>query len=551
MIESAPPRDAAEAGRRVARDVAAVAERASLGSAGARGGALAEALRLAARPLRAHGTQLELLRSNASYVVVRSRPIAGASAPRSCSVSRGLLDTLPQLMGAVESILIESRCAGRGAEWCLYSVVLRSASDLPPDSPISGPADDDAGPATGHEGSDGPGVSSTEDVTARSLDELLAEVTSGERPVSSGGGAAPLKDLPEVATASAVESAVERDAPGADGAHGGAVHGPHLPARAAWARRRAWPAAAMAVIGLLGGVAADALRSPSATATTLLVVRSGATPRSPGSAQDAAQLAVTYAALIPKDTALAEALGSQLGTSPAAARAALSVTALSGTALVSLSYSAPKGHEAVAGARAAARLLTRARPPGTALVPGSIAVVSLPSSASPGSLGPKGLLAGLLAGLFVGLLLILLLERVDARVDDATDLSDSSGCPATAVPGAMSVHELSAALAKAAPGEAVTFVPTSPPASTSAARLAELIASSPSRGGQLSRVPVVPPYGEAAWQLSYGAGPTVLVVAPGERRRHVADVRARLGLLGRDPVFGVLAVPDGARGRGR
>lgn len=551
MTESGIPPGAAEAGRHVALDVAAVATRASLLTMEGHGATLCEALRLAVRPLASLGAHLEVLRSNSSCIVVRSRPNAGSDAASSCAATRGLLETLPELIGEEESVLVENRCAGRGAEACLYSVLWHD-HDMKRSSPATTPPRSRAG-AGERQVPLGPQRASEETLQAVALDELLAELTLAPAPV-------PRETHPAGQAPAAADPAILEPAAGEDGPSGvayardsAALRSRHLLERVPWARRRAWLAAVTVCAGLIGGIGAGLARPASSSAETLLVVRSGTTAQSPGGAAEAAQLAVTYAALLPKDTAFEEALAARLDTTLSSVRRALSVTAVAGTALFSASYSAPTRAGALAGATAAAKLISSARSPGSAIVPRSVAVVSLPLSATPQSPGRKGALAGTLIGLLIALVLVLTLERVDARVDDAADLADSCGCPTATVPDGMSIRELASALARVTPDQVLTLVPLSSPASTPAARLARLLASWwPPGGERLSRVPVVAPYREEPWQLSDGEGPTVLVVTPGEKCRLVTEACDRLRLLGRAPAFGVLAVAErGAPRRGR
>lgn len=307
---------------------------------------------------------------------------------------------------------------------------------------------------------------------------------------------------------------------------------------APWLRRRFWVVLLVVLAGVAGGVGVTRGRRGSYSAKVLLEVRPGDTPASPGGAQEASALAVTYAALVPNDTAVLDALAGRLQLPTKKVASALSATAESGTGLFVVSFSATTPARAIAGANEAGTILASAAPPGLAIVARSVAVVKRAAAATHSKDTRRyGLVGGALGGLLLGAVLVFALERADARVDDPEDATEVCGCPATRWPGGMSARELAAALEHAADDGRFALVPTSTRARASAERLSALLAGA-AAGGQA--VTHVVPFDESPASLSEAKGSAVLVVRPGDTARAVADVCARLRLLGRSPVFVVL-----------
>lgn len=290
--------------------------------------------------------------------------------------------------------------------------------------------------------------------------------------------------------------------------------------------------------GLAGGVVVTKGHHGSFSAEELLEVRPGNTPANPGGAQEASALAVTYAALVPSDTAVVNALSRRLGVSASSVAGGLSATAESGTGLFVVSYSSPTASKAIAGANEAGSVLASAAPPGLAIVARSVAVVKRATSATKSKDAHLyGLVGGLVGGGLLGIVLVLGLERVDARVDDPEDAAERCGCPATRLPGGMSSRELAVALARLSGDEPLTLVPTSPRARATAEHLARVLATSWPAG---ERCTLTVAGAEPSGGPSEGAGPTVLVVPDGEPARSVVEVADRLRLMARPPVFSVV-----------
>jgi len=302
------------------------------------------------------------------------------------------------------------------------------------------------------------------------------------------------------------------------------------------------------VAGAVGGQLAGGHHVTTYSATATLVVQSGASVSGPGSANDAETLAITYAALLPKDQAILARVAQDLGIPIAEVSRNLGVEAESGTALLQVRYTAATAAGAVTGANAVTRAVSSLEPTGRAIAGGSVAVVSTASSARPSNrlLQDAGLVGALL-GLVVGVGTALVAERVDRRVDDVDTLEEATGGQATPRPGGISATELARVLDGRAPGQ-VVLVPMATSQSPAANRLAaELATAWPDRPDR-TPVRVTPPFSTTADKVT-GEGATVLVVGSGERFRAVADAAARLRLAGRGPAWSVLVA--GGRGRGR
>ncbi|HVX22212.1 MAG TPA: hypothetical protein VHB02_12740 [Acidimicrobiales bacterium] len=332
------------------------------------------------------------------------------------------------------------------------------------------------------------------------------------------------------------EPAVRRSAPSRLGRRGG------------WLRRR-WMLVLLGLVaGTLGGFAASHGRAPSYTATAKLVVPSGASRISPGSANDAQALAITYAALLPEDQAVVDQVAADIGMSPTAVARNLFVQAESGTALLDVRFTAPVPEQAVAGANAVAINISGASPPTRAIAKGSVTVVSEATSATrSGGIYRFGALLGAILGLLVGLVAALVAERADRRVDDVVALGEVAGTRATAVWGGLSPVELATALAAEPGTPAVSVVPMRPAQRAAAGALAESLARAwPGVPGD-GPVRVTDPFVVAPEAAAIGQGRPLLVVGQGERVVAVRDVVDRLRLVGRPPAWSALAPAPSAQ----
>jgi hypothetical protein len=304
--------------------------------------------------------------------------------------------------------------------------------------------------------------------------------------------------------------------------------------------RRAWLLALALVAGSAGGWFAGVHAGTTYGAQATLVVQSGAGKTGPGSANDALALATTYSALIPKDQSILSTAAGALNMSTGTVERNLSVTVESGTSLLLVDFSAPSATLAVAGADAVARAVASRTPLTAAIAAGSVAVVSLPGTAHrQGTLHKYGIELGGFLGLVVGLILVLAAERADPRIDDGISMAAATGCRAALVPNDLSFAELARVLSDVGTGKGLTVVPIAISDTAPTMVLArELRPCWPANG---PAVAISPSFSSGVIELSRGSGPTVLVSHPGTRQRDVVAAAERLRMIGRPPVWAVLA----------
>jgi capsular polysaccharide biosynthesis protein len=294
------------------------------------------------------------------------------------------------------------------------------------------------------------------------------------------------------------------------------------------------------VAGSAGGWFAGVHAGTNYGAQATLVVQSGAGKTGPGSANDALALATTYSALIPKDQSILSTAGGTLNLSSSVVAHDLSVTVENGTSLLLLDFSAPTAAQAVAGADAVARAVASSTPLTAAIAAGSVAIVNVANTAHiQGTLHKYGIALGGFLGLVVGLILMLAAERTDPRIDDAMSMATASGCRAALVPNDLSFAELARVLSDAGTPKGLTVVPIAISDTAPTMELARgLRPCWPANG---PAVAISPSFSSGVIELSRGTGPTVLVSHPGTSRRDVLAAAERLRMIGRPPVWAVLA----------
>lgn len=308
-----------------------------------------------------------------------------------------------------------------------------------------------------------------------------------------------------------------------------------------WLRRRAWLLVIGLLAGSLGGAVAAKHGTVSYSATAVLEVTGPSATSATSSAQGAAELAVTYSALIPSDEALLGHLATELHSTPAALEHQLNVQAEAGTALITVHFSGSSAAAAITGANDVARALSSTALPGRAVAPGSVTVVSSASAAArAGTLHKYGIPLGVILGLAVGLGAVVVAERTDRRVDDIETLAQAAECRATSLHGGLSTAELARTLERRG-NDPLTIVPFGAPQRDAATALATALAAQ----GPGDAVHVAST-GEV---VGTAEGPTVLVVGPGERASAVKETADRLRLVGHAPAIAVLAVPPSAAQR--
>jgi len=530
-----------------------------------------------ARPLLStYGIALELLRTRPGCVVLRTRGNGGVAPQVSCELVKGLIGALAEDVCEVKATLVENTCAQRGAPACLYSLMWEHRSepsrvvpaapppetllDPPPDPdpyrwaaspvpPLPAAADVATLPAWDPPSPTPPDPVPTSDPrTAAASDPRGQSTATGPL----GGSSVPTAassvgyqiqmSTPQVVVTPAPAPA---PAPIANPVQNPGAAAPGARVRRTLPRgmaRRSWLLALALLAGAAGGWFAGRHAGTSYGAQASLLVQSGAGKTGPGSANDALALATTYSAVIPRDQAFLSTVAAALGTTPSDVSSSLGVTVENNTSILVITYTASSPAPALRGARAVAQVLASDTPATPAIAAGSIAVVSLPTSAQrQGTLHKYGIEIGALLGLIVGLILVLAAERADPRVDDAPTMAAAAGCRAAQVPGDISHAELARVLSDTSRSEAsLTVVPLAVGDTAPTMELArELRPCWPLDG---PAVAISPAFASGVVELSRGTGPTVLVTHTGAHQRDVAAAAERLRMIGRAPVWGVLAV---------
>jgi capsular polysaccharide biosynthesis protein len=526
-----------------------------------------------ARPLLStYGVSFEILRTRPGMVVLRAKSDGRVSAAVACELVKGLLAAVPEQVCAVKASVVENTCAQRGAPACLYSMVwegLPVSPSLPaPPSPetlldppmsdpvlASMPAVDgplpvwdravrteppvmpgQGAPTFQHAVEAVPAPSPTPPRSPESAPPTAATSTSYQFQVSTPNAiVVPALTHPTPAPVAATPVAPQ------------AVESMPPPGLAARRRRfpkglirRGWLLALALMAGSAGGWFAGVHAGTTYSADATLVVQSGAGATGPGSANDALALATTYSALIPKDHSVLSAAASTLNISTSAVAHSLSVTVESGTSILLVDFSAPTAARAVAGADSIARAVASNTQLTEAIPAGSVAIVNVPNTAQrQGTLHKYGIALGAFLGLVLGLILVLAAERADPRIDDAVAMAAATGCRAALVPDDLSFAELARVLSDAGTGTGLTVVPIAVSDTSPTMELARgLRPCWPANG---PAVAISPSFSSGVVELTRGTGPTVLVTHAGARQRDIVVAAERLRMIGRPPVWAVLA----------
>jgi capsular polysaccharide biosynthesis protein len=521
-----------------------------------------------ARPLLStYGVTFDILRARPGMVVLRARSDGRVTTQVACELVKGLLAVVPEGVCGVKASLVENTCAQRGAPACLFSMVWGEHEGSPtiPAPPSPATLIDPPGEALGDtpfewdrpipsaagrsfpsepepqvpwQSTTRPSSESFASPTAASSTAYQFQVSTPNaivlpNPARSAPGPAPAT-APMAPPEPAADSPT---APSAEPVASVATGRRHFPKGLV---RRSWLLVLALVAGSAGGWFAGVHAGTTYGAQATLVVQSGAGKTGPGSANDALALATTYSALIPKDQSILSNAASAVGLSSATVERDLSVTVESGTSLLLLDFSAPTAAQAVAGAQAVAHAVSSDAPLTAAIAAGSVAIVSVPNQAhKQGMLHNYGIELGAFLGLVVGLILVLAAERADPRVDDAMSMAAAAGCRAALIPNDLSLDELARALADAGTGRGLTVVPIAIADTAPTMELARgLRPRWPADG---PAVGISPAFSSGVVELSRGTGPTVLVSHPGTRQRDVRVAAERLRMIGRTPVWAVLA----------
>lgn len=475
--------------------------------------------------LAALGVRLSVVSIDEERAVLVSEPANGhVSVETACDFSRRALARVADAVFGSETEMVELRC-GRSSEWpCTFSLEWNRPDPTAPES-ADIPSLEMLIAGRGPEARTAPG----------------AAATPSTRPVSTG------RQSPE---------AVAGPAQGPERAPPRRRSGHDLPpwligrwrslalALPPWLKRRWWLLLLCVLAGTAGGAMASMIPPATHSASAEVVVATGAGEQGPGDANDADALALTDASILPSDQSLLHTVGREIGTSASSVGKHLSASVETGTSVILVSFQASAPSAAIRGANAVARAVTSANQASSPIPPGSLALVQLATSASgSGLLQTYGIPLGALLGLLIGLVVVAATERADPRADDVDDLAHATGTAASAYPGPVSLAELEQLIGRAGSGApATTLVPLSDVEVAQTVALREALATSSAR--ESLAFDVVGPLGSRDAGLSHGTGPTVLVVKEDAKLREVKASVQRLKLLGRPPVWAVLAVED-------
>lgn len=357
--------------------------------------------------LSALGIVFDVVRRRDGCTVIRTAPSTGTPARASCELSKALLQGLLEANGSTYSSVIESKCVQRGADACLSALLWNPTTSVlpfPPDGePIPLP-------------SQAPGSLHSEDSLIVPDPVRLRQVP--ERLVF--GGLTAEKRGGELDEDEYRESDSGSNSPGDQ-----RLRRPRLPR---WIWRHGWILLVTALAGTVGGWFIARHEPLSYVAQATLVVQSGATGLGPGSANEAASLATTYAAVIPTDEAVLSAAATALGVAPATVSRSLSIVVETGTSVLLLTYSASVPTKAIQGATAVAEIVGGTASTSAAIPSGSITIVRLPGAANqPHSLRSYGMPVGAVLGLLLGAMLVFAAERSDPHVHRQPLLHEPAG----------------------------------------------------------------------------------------------------------------------------
>ena len=326
-------------------------------------------------------------------------------------------------------------------------------------------------------------------------------------------------------------------------------------------RRRWWVVGAAALAAAAVAVVVQPQQSPRYVSESLLLVRSGASPNTPGAATEANRLAVTYSQLIPQDTQVIDRVSRATGVPTRDVEDAVRVVNDPNTSILRVRYVATSSNAAIDGARAVADALAGPTPASPNF--NGVGLSRLPDRASKaggaGSAAPGGLLVGALLG--AGLLVAA--ERFDRRADRADDLASMLRCPVSSLGeltagSAVAILQRWRALAHDVPAQ-VAIVPVVAGKQAVSADVVEVLANAASQDpvasgpGERSLAGLAlvstgaPGPAEGGESHAQHADLTVLVVPQGTL---VADLRRSLDVLadfGVQPVWALFAEASAMR----
>jgi capsular polysaccharide biosynthesis protein len=285
--------------------------------------------------------------------------------------------------------------------------------------------------------------------------------------------------------------------------------------------RRGWLVPLAAVCAAAIAVSANHAFPRDYTASSSLVVPAfapGAAKDGPKYADEADKLAVTYAAVIPLDPDIRNAVARTVGVSTSEASSRISVVNPPATAVLTLSYRGSSEQAALDGARALRSGIldgdSRAVPRQSVMALRSVAIETRPRK------GATMIAIGIVLGTLLGLVLMIGWDRFDARIDDVETLREAGGRPATAF-NSITLTSTPILLERwrelgATRRPRIALVPLTSSAQSMATELARQMAALTDH---------------SAGRLDAGEGFTVVVETPLSRRRPVAVSPADLFIL--------------------
>jgi hypothetical protein len=306
-------------------------------------------------------------------------------------------------------------------------------------------------------------------------------------------------------------------------------------------RRRGWVVvlSTLLVVGVAWQV--GKLVPPSSSAEAVLVVH--ATGPEAEQANSSTKLAATYASLIPLDAAIKRTVESAL---PSGLKS-YTTSNDPNTAVLRVNLKARTKSEAIEGAGVVARAVSGPDPASANIAANTVAIVSLPTSAS-GSVFSTDLLAvAVVLGLLLGFILLSFWRPRDVRVDTLQELRRHFECPCLEVHLATTLSPRPLIdLTAGADGRTTAVVPCRAQDVQAADALCEML-SKVSERGSVTRTGV--PGSEEAGELAAAnADSTILVVVPGVRLTAIEEVSDLLDRYRASPAYAILARGEAGAG---
>jgi capsular polysaccharide biosynthesis protein len=388
------------------------------------------------------GIHVEIVRTRPECVVLRCRPRAGVPRAPAIELTKGVVETLPLVARGAPGTVVESSSSEPTTSTCVMALLWKPADPtqgregfprvtedhspraaVPVGAIALGPAVD-AGVDAGVDAAVGShaGASTAQHAPPPDLGVLGDRDEPAALRQLGVPEALPLDDEPPVISTSSPKrrrSSLRR-----------------LRSRHPLPFRRAWLVAlCTCLFGVLAQIAYPH-PAPTYTASAVLLVNPGASATSPGSAQEAANLAATYAGLIPSDDAIVRTVVAATGLGASQVEHDVAVSVQDGTSLLVISFTAGSSASALSGANAMARALSAPRPVSAAIPAGTVVVTKQATSAVPHVTSGDVLVAlGVALGALLGVILALGWERLDPRLDQAPQAAELLGIPTRLIPG--------------------------------------------------------------------------------------------------------------------